>query len=481
MIGSDNTAIAAKTKQTKLTENANTPLNARQNRSWGSYTAFLFAAIGSSIGLGNLWKFPYELGEHGGTFLSVYIVCVILVAFPLIISELMIGRLGQANPLRSVGKIVEEYRISVLWQSICWLGVLTSFLIFSFYSVVASWVLFYTMQSVTGAFVDAPAEIVVHSFGALLRNTDQMLIWHTVFVLMVVSVLSQPVRLGLERALRLLMPVFVIFVVWLYYNVANVGDVDAALDFMFRFSWNEVTPELVVSALSQALFSMSIGVGILMLYGSYLSEDRPLLLGAGAIAVFDTLFALVMATFIFSIVFSFDLQADVGPSLIFETLPVAFSQMSEANSWAAGSFFMLLLIAALTSGFALLEPAIAMLVDRTQWSRRTVAWLIGTIAWALGLLSVFSFQGQTFSFYYFGREYENGYFDLFNLLSTDILLPLTALTITVFAAWVLPSEISFDKSNLRPAFTYRIWRFCSRFIAPLIISLVLLLVLALPA
>jgi len=452
-----------------------------QSRGWGSYSAFLLAAIGSSIGLGNLWKFPYELGEHGGSFLVVYVTCVMLVALPLAISELMIGRLGQGSPLRSIGNLVNQYRYSSLWQSIGWLGVLTSFLIFSFYSVVASWILFYTMKSISGAFINAPAEIVRHSFSALQRNSDQMLLWHSVFVLMVVSVLSQPVRIGLERAVRLLMPVFAIFVVWLYYNLAAVGDIDAAMNFMFRFAWADLNPELIVSALTQALFSMSIGIGILILYGSYLSEDRPLLLGAGAIVVFDTLFAIIMAMFIFSIVFSYDLQADVGPSLIFETLPVAFSQMSQVNSLAASSFFILLLIAALTSGFALLEPAIAMLVDRTTWSRRVAAWVVGSVAWCLGLLSVYSFQGGQFRFYYFDTEYQHGYFDLFNIVSTDILLPLTALLITVFAAWILPRELSFEKSNLRPNFTYKIWAFCSRFVAPLIIFSVLMIVLAVPA
>jgi len=146
---------------------------------WGSYTAFFLAAVGSSIGLGNVWKFPYELGIHGGTFLWVYIACVILVAFPLILAELWIGRVGQSNPVYSIRKITQEQRKSGLWEVIGWLGIVTSFMIFSFYSVVASWILFYVMKSVSGAFVNVPAEIVQNSFGALLRNTDQMLIWHT--------------------------------------------------------------------------------------------------------------------------------------------------------------------------------------------------------------------------------------------------------------------------------------------------------------
>ncbi len=446
-------------------------------KGWGSYTAFLLAAVGSSIGLGNLWKFPYELGVHGGTFLVVYIACVLLVSFPLMISELMIGRIGRASPIRSIGNIVEEFQYSGLWKAIGWLGVLTSFLIFSYYSVVASWILFYIMRSLAGAFTEAPAEIVQHSFGALLRDTDQMLLWHSVFVLMVVSVLSQPVRIGLERAVRFLMPVFTVFLIWLVINVASTGDISAATDFMFRFSWSDITPELIVNALSQALFSLSIGVGILILYGSYLSERRPLLIGAGAITIFDTLFAIGMAVFIFSIVFEFDLEPDVGPGLIFETLPLAFSQMSQVNSWAASSFFAFLLIAALTSGFALLEPAIAMLVARTNLSRRLAAWLVGSVAWGLSLLSIYSFQGNQFGFYYFDKEYENGYFDLFNILSTHVLLPLTALLITLFAGWVLPQAVSLEKANFRPQIAYRIWRLCSRVIAPLIIGAVLLMVL----
>ncbi len=393
----------------------------------------------------------------------------------------MIGRMGRGNSVSSIAVIVDKLRYSSLWQSIGWLGVLTSFLIFSFYSVVASWIMFYTMQSLSGAFADAPAEIVRHSFGALLRNSDQMLLWHSVFVLMVVSVLSQPVRVGLERAVRLLMPLFAVFVFWLYYHVAKVGDIDAASRFMFTFSWSDIDAALVIAAFTQALFSLSIGIGILILYGSYLSEDRPLLLGAGLLAVFDTLIALAMGVFIFAIVFQFDLQPDVGPSLIFETLPVAFSQMTQVNSWAASTFFILLLIAALTSGFALLEPAIAMLVDKTAWSRRLAAWVVGMVAWGLGLLSVFSFQGRQFGFFYFGKEYVNGYFDLFNILTTDLLLPLSALLITLFAAYVLPRKLTFEKGNLRPVIAYKLWRFCSRTVAPLIIGAVLILVLVLPA
>ena len=176
----------------------------------------MLAAIGSSIGLGNIWKFPYEMGQHGGgTFLLVYIPCVLLVAFPLMMAEFMLGRSGRSNPVHSLISIARNQNKSKKWQIIGWLGIITSFLIFSYYSVVASWILFYIMKSLTGSFVDVPAEVVQNSFGALLQNSDQMLIWHSVFVLMVVTILARDVRRGLERAVRWLMPCFIGLLIWM--------------------------------------------------------------------------------------------------------------------------------------------------------------------------------------------------------------------------------------------------------------------------
>lgn len=449
--------------------------------SWGSFTAFLFAVTGSSIGLGNVWKFPYELGLYGGTFLYIYIACVLLIALPLIVGELVIGRMGQGDPVQGIRNIARTNSKSTGWQLIGWLGILSSFLIFSFYSVVAGWILYYVMKSISGAFVSVPAEIVQNSFGALLRNTDQQIILHTVFVLIVVNVLAQEMRTGLERAVRLLMPVFIGFLVWLMLYAGQVGDLQQAYTFMFTFSWADIRPELLVSALTQALFSLSIGIGILIMYGSYLSESRPLFLGAGAIMVFDTGVALLMGLTIFSIVFAFGMQPDSGAGLIFETLPVAFAQMSEYGVLWSSSFFVLLFVAALTSGFALLEPSIALMADRFPISRRVAAWLVGAFAWLLGWLSIYSFDGQQFTFFYFDQERVNGYFDLFNIVTTHVLLPLTSLLVAIFIGWrISGDQLKLALSNRLP-FVYGVWRFCIRYLAPFIIALVLAMVLFLPA
>ena len=389
--------------------------------------------------------------------------------------------MGQGDPVRSIGNIARANSRSGAWKVIGWLGILSSFLIFSFYSVVAGWILYYVMKSISGAFVNVPAEIVQNSFGALLRNTDQQIILHTVFVLIVVNVLAQEMRTGLERAVRLLMPVFIGFLVWLMLYAAQVGDLHQAYDFMFTFNWGDLRPELLVSAFTQALFSLSIGIGILIMYGSYLGESRPLFFGAGAILVFDTGVALLMGLTIFSIVFAFGMQADSGAGLIFETLPVAFAQISEYGVLWSSSFFILLFVAALTSGFALLEPSIALMTDRLAISRRAAAWLVGALAWLLGWLSIYSFDGQQFTFFYFGQERVNGYFDLFNVLTTHILLPFTSLLVAIFIGWRVSSNDLKSALSNRLQFVYEIWRFCIRYLAPLIIAMVLAMVLFLPA
>lgn len=447
---------------------------------WGTYYAFLMAAIGSSIGLGNVWKFPYELGIHGGTFLYVYLACVVLLAFPLMVSELMLGRLGQAGPVKGIVNIAKQERLSSMWQIIGWLGVLSSFLIFSYYSAVASWVLFYAMKSISGAFTNVPAEIVQHQFGALLRNTDQMILWHTVFILLVVLVLAQEVRSGLEKAVRWLMPAFglLLFVVALYSR--KLGDYDAAFEFMFHFDWRDIDAELLLSALTQSLFSLSIGIGVLMMYGSYLDTRQPIILGAATIMIFDTASAILMGAIIFSIVFAYGMAPDSGVGLIFETLPVAFSQMTENSILVSSLFFFLVLFAALASGFALLEPSIALMVSRFKIKRRTAAWLIGALAWLLGGVSIYSFSDYKFAFYYFSNEREYGFFDLFNIVSVHLILPLTAILIAILAAWRITESSAREALSQPYDKVFSIWRVCNRFFLPAALVIVILAVIFLP-
>jgi len=299
---------------------------------------------------------------------------------------------------------------------------------------------------------------------------------------MVVVVLTRDVRRGLERAIRLLMPAFVGFLIWMCFYTSKVGDFEKAYDFIFTYDLSLITVELFVSALSQALFSLSIGIGILIVFGSYLHAKRPLFFGAGVIMVFDTSIAVTMALLIFSIVFAFGLQADSGPGLIFETLPVAFSQISSGSAaLLSASFFILLLATALTSAFALLEPCIAWLVGSFSMKRRYAAWLVGLFAWGCGLVSIFSFSDLSFSFYYFDKERFNGAFDVLNILTTHILMPLTALLVSLFAGWSLSKGNSQEALDVRWSIAYKLWRISIKFVSPTILLIVLMLVLFYPA
>lgn len=437
--------------------------------------------MSTSIGLGNIWKFPYELGLHGGgTFLLVYLPCVVLVGLPVVMAEILIGRYGASNPVHGILRIARREKLSSLWQSIGWLSILAGFIVFSFYSVVASWILFYIMQSATGSFVGVPAEIVQHSFSALLQNTDQMMIWYTVFVLLVVLVLTRGIRQGLERAVIVLMPLFVAILIWLCFFAANVGNFEYAKAFLFNVDTASINAELIVSALTQALFSLSIGIGALLMYGAYLGEGRPLAGSAFVVMLFDTAVALAMSLLIFSIVFAFELHPGAGTGLIFETLPVAFSQMSENSVLWSSLFFSLLGIAALTSAFALLEPAIAWMVRKFEVTRRFAAWLVGGLAWVVGLPSLFSFNHARYSFYYFGKEYSHGTFDLLIIITTHLLMPLTALLIAVFAAWRVSRRQSHAVLDIQSKMGYRLWRWSTKTIAPLSLIVVLLIVLLYP-
>lgn len=447
--------------------------------SWTSYWSFLLAAVGSAVGLGNIWKFPYELGVHGGgTFLLIYIPCLFIVALPVMMSEVMIGRFGGSNPVHSFINIAKEKRFTPLWQITGWLGMLAGFLVFTFYSVVAGWILFYIMKSAKGSFVDVPAEIVQHSFGALLRNTDQQLIWHTVFVLMVVMVLTRGLRVGLELAIKILMPCFLALLVWLCLFATQVGDFDRAFEFLLTVDFAAINAELIVSALSQALFSLSIGLGVLLMYGAYLGGHRAIATATTTVMVFNTLIAIVMGVLIFSIVFAFDLQPDSGKGLIFETLPVAFSQMQSNSVLWSTLFFTLVGVAALTSSFSLLEPSIAWMIRQFKVPRRLAAWLVGSMAWLLGILSIYSFSDLKFSFYYFGVELSYGVFDFLNIFTTHVLMPLTALSVTLFAGWRISRRDSRLELAIPIDLVYRVWLFSSRVFTPIIIAVILAIALS---
>ncbi len=438
---------------------------------WTHKGTFLLAAVGSAVGLGNLWRFPYLAGENGGgAFLLVYALTIFAVGIPILIAEIMLGRASRRSPIMGMHFLTRTHHTSRSWQTIGWLGAVSAFLILSFYSVIAGWAIHYTWQMFTGALVGADAATIAAGFDALLASPSLLTLYHTLFIVASGLIVGFGVHQGIERGLRVIMPaLFVILLVVLAYGVTN-GDFAAAASFLFTFNVADLSLEGWLEAMGQSFFTLSLGMGAIMAYGAYMSSEVSLTRTAIAIAVIDTAVAIVAGLAIFSLVFGAGLDAGQGPGLMFVTLPLAFAEMP-GGALVGGVFFILVLGAAISSSISLIEPVAAYLVERFDLTRPQAVFAMVVATWALGLLTVVSFNlwAEASIFHsLFGRSA----FDLFELL-TNIFMPLGGLLIALFAGWALThSEVMKEMRTNETWFT--LWRFLVRFVAPAAVSFVFL-------
>jgi NSS family neurotransmitter:Na+ symporter len=440
---------------------------------WSTRLAFILAATGSAVGLGNIWRFPYTAGEYGGgAFVLVYLLCVAAIGLPIMMAEIMLGRRGRQSPINTMRALAREEGASPLWQLLGWMGILSGFLILSFYSVIAGWTLAYVFRAGAGLFNGVDAGAAAAMFDALVADPERLLAWHTIFMIMTGLVVARGVASGLERAVRWLMPaLFVLLLVMVLY-AAQSGDFAAALEYLFYPDFGKLGArpgEAVLSAMGQAFFSLSLGMGAIMIYGSYLNSRASIGQNAAIIAAMDTLVALLAGMAIFPIVLANGLEPGSGPGLIFQTLPIAFGQMPGGVLFGT-VFFVLLVFAAWTSAISLLEPMVAWLVENRGFSRARAAALAGIVVWLLGiacLLSLNAWSGITV----FGK----GFLDLFDYLTANILLPLGGVCIAVFAGWIMRRASSEDELAMRgDGLWFRGWLFLVRVVAPVCVVLVFL-------
>ncbi|MCF7979744.1 MAG: sodium-dependent transporter [Chromatiaceae bacterium] len=440
---------------------------------WSSRLAFIFAATGSAVGLGNIWRFPYTAGEYGGgAFVIIYLICVAAIGVPIMIAEIMLGRRGRQSPINSMRALAEQAGASRAWQLLGWMGILSGFLILSFYSVIAGWTLAYVFRAGAGLFegIDGAASEAI--FSALVADPERLLAWHTVFMVLVVMVVARGVASGLEMAVRVLMPTLFLLLVVMVLYASQAGDFAAGLSYLFTPDFGELRAnagDAILSAMGQAFFSLSLGMGAIMIYGSYLSSHASIGGNVAIIAGMDTLVALLAGLAIFPIVFAQGLEPSSGPGLIFQTLPVAFGQMP-FGAFFGVLFFLLLAFAAWTSAISLLEPMVAYLVENKGFSRVRAALLAGVAVWLLGITCLLSLNAWA-GFTVFGK----GILDLFDYLTANVLLPLGGIFIAIFAGWVLDETVSRDElSATNGAVLYRIWRGLIRWLAPVCVVLVFL-------
>ncbi len=437
---------------------------AKKRSHWSSRWTFMLATAGSAIGLGNIWKFPYMVGVNGGSaFVLVFLVCIVIVGVPLMMCEIMLGRRAQRNPVDGMALLAAEANASPLWKWVGIVGLFAGLLILGFYSVIAGWVLDYIVRSATGSFNGITGLIAQEEFATFLANPIKLIFWHTVFLGMTMAVVARGVNEGLEKANKILMPaLFAILLLLVGYSMA-VGDFAHSVSFMFTPDFSRITPVAVLSALGHAFFSLSLGMGAVMVYGSYLKANVSIAKTTLYVALADTGVGLLVGLAIFSLVFANGLEPAAGPGLIFQTLPIAFGQMP-AGSLMGTLFFVLVAFAAWTSAISLVEPATSWITENTQISRKNAAWTIAICVWLIGVCVSLSFNVWKEVTLVFNLNI----FDVLDKLTTNILLPLGGLMMAIFAGWVMQSQAVKTELALE-TISYRLWQFTIKYISPLAI------------
>ncbi len=429
----------------------------------------MLATAGSAIGLGNIWKLPYMIGVNGGSaFVMVFVICIFLVGIPLMMTEILLGRRAQKNPLDGMQALAIEANKSSIWKYLGGMGMLTGLLILGFYSVIGGWVLNYIFEAGNGSFAGISAAQSTANFDALLSSPLKLLFWHTVFMFMTMSVVAHGVNSGLEKANNILIPsLFAILLVLLGYSM-SVGNMSAAYQFMFKPDFSKITPVVVLSALGHAFFSLSLGMGAVMVYGSYLQRHVSIARTTIYIALADTMLGLLVGLAIYSLVFANHLAPNAGPGLIFQTLPIAFGHMP-GGSIIGILFFMLIAFAAWTSSISLVEPAIAWIVENTKVKRHIAAWTLGFVVWLLGVTVALSFNEWKGVKIIFGLNI----FETLDKLTSTILLPLGGLLMAIFAGYFMQKQHVQEELDLQDK-AFKLWRFTNNVIAPIAITAVFL-------
>ncbi len=436
---------------------------------WSSRWVFVLAATGSAVGLGNIWKFPYIAGENGGgAFVLVYLICIAVVGLPVMIAEVMLGRRGRQSPINTMKSLSQEAGASPLWQLLGWSGVLAGFLILSYYSVIAGWAINYVLEMGAGTFSGSSAGQVKAVFDELLADPLKLTLWHTLFIIVTMVVVARGVRGGLEKAVTFLMPALFMLLIILLGYAMNSGAFMQGLAFLFTPDFSAITGKGVLIAMGHAFFTLSLGMGAIMIYGSYMRSEDSIARTAIMIVAADTVVALVAGMAIFPIVFANGLEPGAGPGLVFQTLPLAFGAMPGGLLFGT-LFFILLFFAAWSSSISLIEPAVTWLVENRNVKRVSASIVCGIATWALGMGTVLSFN-----LWAEVKLFDMTFFDLLDFLTANIMLPLGGLFVAVFVGWIMSRQSKADEMATKHLFAFRAWNFLLKYITPLAVVVIFL-------
>jgi len=421
---------------------------------------FIMAAAGSAVGLGNIWKFPYITGEYGGgAFVLVYLACILLVGLPLMYAELIIGRRGGKDVLSSLRALIKDK--GEVGEDVATftglMAVASGFLILAFYSVVAGWAIHYFFISLGLITAGATGEA---TFGALFANDWLEFAWHTCFMILTVAVVSRGIENGIERITKRLMPMLVGLLVLLLVYVSFNGGVGEALVFLFKPDFSKLTADGVMEALGHSFFTLSLGMGAMVTYGSYVKDDSRVVRDGFVIALLDTFIALLAGVVIFAVVFAGDAEPAKSVGLVFMSLPDLFATMP-GGQFVSAAFFLLLIFAAWSSAISLLEVVVAWLVDEQGIARPKATWGVGVLIWLLGIVCLRN----------------PAVFDFLDNLTTKFMLPLGGLLIAIAAGWLLTrkdAEAGFATLGESGPKVAVVWRWTIRLVTPALVLLVIL-------
>lgn len=446
----------------------------KENRiNFSSKLAVIAAAAGSAVGLGNIWRFPYELGQYGGAaFLIIYLIFVFIIGIPVMLSEFAIGRLGQSDAAGSFKNLAPKSK----WWLVGVMGVITSFLIMGFYSVVAGWTFEYIYQAISNQFMNRDTAALTQVFVDFSSDTWRPLFWMVMFMVISAGIILMGVKDGIERTTKFLMPLLFIIIVALGVRAVTLPGGGEGLKFLFQPDFSKITPQVVLSAMGQAFFSLSLGMGCMITYGSYVSRKNHLSHTVVEVTVLDTLIAVLASIAIFPAVFSLGINPSSGPELVFITLPNVFAQMPGGYIWAI-LFFLLLSVAALTSIISLMEVVVAWLVDEFKINRPKA-----TVGVTLAVMVFGVTASLSFGVWKEVTLFDMTFFTLFDNITSKLLMPLGGLLIAIFTGWVLDKKVLQDELSSHGRFKvgyFKMYIFALKYIVPIGIALVMINLLGL--
>lgn len=438
---------------------------------FGSKLGVILASAGSAVGLGNIWRFPYETGENGGAaFIIIYLGCVLLMGIPIMVAEFLIGRRSRSNTAGAYQRLAP----GTPWKWVGRMGVLAGFLILSYYTVVAGWTLEFIYEAATNSFAGKSAEGFIASFDSFVANPWRPLIWLIVFMLMTHYIIVKGVEKGIEKSAKIMMPALFILLIILAICSISLPGSSAGINFLFKPDFSQVNSKTFLSAMGQAFFSLSLGMGCLCTYASYFKNDTPLPKVALNVATIDTLVAILAGVIIFPAAFSVGIKPDAGPSLLFITLPNVFQQAFGSIPLLAITlsimFYVLLAVAALTSTISLHEVVTAYLHEEFKMTRKKAACIVTTSCIVLGVFCSLSL-GVGKEYTLFGMTL----FDLFDYVTAKLMMPIGGFLIAIFTGWYLDKKIVWEEitnqGKLKPI-VFKTLVFLLKYFSPIAILLI---------